>query len=335
MNELAFIVVALMLSGYALLDGYDLGAGIVTPFIARNAAERGAAIATLGPYWNGNEVWLIAAGGVLFAAFPLAYASSFSGFYLPFMVVLWLLMFRGIALELRDQVADALWQQFFDATFSIASALVASLLGVAFGNVIRGVPLDATHYFAGTFTFLLNPYAVGVGILAVLTLALHGSSRLAVHLEGEPARRATAVTRSLWPVVAMGTVIITAATFAVHSPIANVLKMPWIALAPLAMLIGLCAIPVYVRRGDARGMFRASTVYIGGMLGSAAATVFPYLLTGFPDAMQGIRIDTAPVPSTQLALLLGIVIAGLLLVGAYRTFFARRMNLGNYRVDER
>jgi cytochrome d ubiquinol oxidase subunit II len=327
-STVAFILVALMLTMYALLDGYDLGTGIVHLFVARTREERGATIASLGPYWNGNEVWLIAAGGALFAFFPIVYASSFSGFYLPFMVVLWLLMFRGIALELRGHVDNELWQQFFDVTFSIASALLALLLGVAFGNVIRGVPLDRAHYFVGSFSFLLNPYALGVGLLAVLALALHGASRIAVHVPGPPAARAVAAIRIFWPLVALFTVVMTVATFAVRSPIANFGKLPWIAIAPAAMIVAFLSIPIFLRREDPSRIFTASTIYLGGMLASAAVTLFPYLLPGFPDAVQGLRIDTLPVPPAALSLILAIVSGGLVLVGAYRTFFAARTSAG-------
>jgi cytochrome bd ubiquinol oxidase subunit II len=323
-STLAYILVALMLTMYALLDGYDLGAGIVHLFVARTREERGATIASLGPYWNGNEVWLIAAGGSLFAFFPIVYASSFSGFYLPLMVVLWLLMFRGIALELRGHVDNELWQQFFDVTFSIASALLALLLGVAFGNVIRGVPLDRAYYFVGSFGFLLNPYALGVGLLAVLALALHGTSRIAVHVPGPPAARAVAAIRILWPLVAVFTAVMTVATFAVHSPIANLAKLPLIAIAPSAMLVALLSIPIFVKRENPSRVFAASTIYLGAMLASAAVTLFPYLLPGFPDAEQGLRIDSLPVPPAALSLILVIVSCGLVLVGAYRTFFALR-----------
>ena len=167
MIVVAFLLLVAMLGVYVLLDGYDLGAGAVHLFVARDDAERAAVLDSIGPYWNGNEVWLIAAGGTLFALFPQVYASSFSGFYLPFMVLLWLLMFRGIAFELRGEFPSDLWRGFFDVTFAAASVLLILVLGVALGNIVRGVPLDTAHYFQGTFAFLLNPYAVGVGLLAV------------------------------------------------------------------------------------------------------------------------------------------------------------------------
>lgn len=190
MNAVAFGVIAFMLTAYVLLDGYDLGIAALMPFVARTDRERRATMDAIGPFWNGNEVWLIAAGGALFALFPQAYASAFSGFYLPLMVVLWLLMGRGIALELRGHFPSALWHQFWDAVFSLSSVLLILLFGIALGNLIRGVPLDANGYFVGTFGFLLNPFALFVGASGVVALALHGAAFLAWRIEGPPAERA-------------------------------------------------------------------------------------------------------------------------------------------------
>ena len=152
LGTIAYAVIAFMLTAYVLLDGYDLGIAAVTPIIARTDRERAAAMAAIGPFWNGNEVWLIAAGGALFALFPAVYASSFSGFYLPFIVVLWMLMFRGIAMELRNHLDSDLWRQFWDVAFWLSSLLLVVLFGVALGNLVRGLPLDSHGYFAGPST---------------------------------------------------------------------------------------------------------------------------------------------------------------------------------------
>ena len=325
MTTLAFLILGAMLAVYVLLDGYDLGVGIIHLYVARSDGERAETMASIGPFWNGNEVWLIAAGGTLFALFPLVYASAFSGFYLPFMVVLWLLMFRGIALELRAHFDNDLWHRFFDVTFAVASGLLALLFGVAFGNIVRGVPLDATHYFAGTFGFLLNPYAVGVGLLAVLSLALHGAAWVAMKVPGDPAARAAIVLRVMWPPVVLLTLAITWATFIVHSPWPNLVAMPWIALAPLASFAGLAGIAFYGLRGDATRTFVASNVYLAGTLAAAAATLFPYLLPGFPNAATGLRIDSSFAAPAAFATMLPVVIAGLALVVAYRTYIVNRL----------
>src|SRR5271169_4576606 len=147
MSTLWFMIVAVMVAAYVLLDGFDIGVGAVHLFIARNDAERSTVLRAIGPVWDGNEVWLLAAGGTLYFAFPLLYASSFSGFYLPLMMVLWLLMLRGIGIELRAHMENPVWVGFFDLIFCVSSVLLAIFFGAALGNVVRGVPLGADGYF--------------------------------------------------------------------------------------------------------------------------------------------------------------------------------------------
>ena len=325
MIVLAFIVLMVMLGVYVLLDGYDLGTGAMQLFVARGDRERAAVLESIGPYWNGTEVWLIAAGGTLFALFPKVYASSFSGFYLPFMVLLWLLMFRGIAFELRG-LFPSLWRSFFDVTFAVASTLLILLLGVALGNVVRGVPLDKEGYFVGTFAFLLNPYALGVGLLAVAALAQHGAAWIAARVEGPPALRAAAALRVLWPIVLVLTLAMTIATLFVHSPLPNLRALPALALAPLASLAGLVAAAVFAYSGRPSRVLAASMVFLAGLLASAAFTLYPYLLPGFPAPETGLTIFTDAASPVALATILAIAIAGLLIVAAYRTFLVRQLN---------
>src|SRR6516225_1580612 len=148
MDALWYAIVAGMLAVYVALDGFDFGAGILHRFVARTDMERRTVLAAIGSVWDGNEVWLIAAGGLLFMAFPKAYSASFSGFYLALMIVLWLLILRGVAIEFRSQQENPLWREFWDTTFAFSSALLAIVLGTALGNVVRGVPVDATGFFA-------------------------------------------------------------------------------------------------------------------------------------------------------------------------------------------
>src|ERR1700676_1059549 len=149
METLWFALIAVMIAAYVVLDGFDLGAGIVYLLVARNDSDRRTVLKSIGPFWDGNEVWLLAAGGTLYFAFPVLYASSFSGFYLPLMMVLWLLILRGISLEMRSHVRGRIWPVLWDACFSLASLLLAVFYGAALGNVVRGVPLDAAgHFFA-------------------------------------------------------------------------------------------------------------------------------------------------------------------------------------------
>jgi len=201
MGALWYWIVAVMLAMYVVFDGFDLGVGILLPFVARRDEERQQALRSVGPVWDGNEVWLLAGGGTLFFAFPLVYASSFSGFYMPLMIVLWLLMLRGLSIELRSHFEDPLWKTFFDGMLVLSSVLLAIFFGAALANVIRGVSLGTDNYFylplwtnwrTGSFPGILDWYTVLGGVVALLALALHGALYLCLKTEGELARRSRA-----------------------------------------------------------------------------------------------------------------------------------------------
>src|ERR1700733_11836620 len=202
MSTIWFMIVAVMVAIYVLLDGFDLGAGAVHLFIARTDEERRTVIRAIGPVWDGNEVWLLAAGGTLYFAFPLLYASSFSGFYLPLMMVLWLLMLRAIGIEFRSHIQEPVWRGFFDTVFGVSSILLAIFFGAALGNVVRGVPLNAEGYFfeplwtnfrMGEQNGILDWYTVMCGVVALVPLVVHGSLYLATKTQGELNYRARKV----------------------------------------------------------------------------------------------------------------------------------------------
>src|SRR5678815_5622381 len=172
LNTAWFVLLAFTLAVYAVLDGFDLGLGAIHLLLGHTRDERERLIDTIGPVWNGNEVWLLAAGGSMVVAFPNLYAASFSGFYLALMLVLWLLLLRGLGIEFRHQIHHPMWEDAWDVVFCGASLLLALLFGVALANVLRGVPFDANGEFRGTFALLLNPFSILGGALAVSTLAL-------------------------------------------------------------------------------------------------------------------------------------------------------------------
>ena len=222
METLWFALVAVMIAMYVVLDGFDIGAGIVHLWIARTDAERRAVIASIGPVWDANEVWLIAGGGVLYFAFPALYASSFAGFYLPLMMVLWLLILRGTSVEFRSHVAAPLWAAFWDVVFSMSSLLLAIFFGAALGNVVRGVPLDAsgkffeplwTNFLPGANAGILDWYTVLVGMAALAALTMHGGLWVALKTSGELSARASRLAATVWWLVALLTVAITIASF--------------------------------------------------------------------------------------------------------------------------
>jgi cytochrome d ubiquinol oxidase subunit II len=312
----AFILLAGMLAAYVMLDGYDLGVGALHLTLARTDRERASMLAAIGPFWNGNEVMLIAAAATLFALFPKAYAASFSGFYLPFIVVLWLLMVRGMSIELRGHLHSDLWRGFWDVAFSISSALLAFVFGIALGNIVRGVPLDGNGYFAGTFGFLLNPYAVAVGVLALCALTMHGAAFL--WMRGVEERRTRGLTRALTVPVFVVFAGVTAATLFVH-PVRNggaVWTAPAIALAALVV--------IWIAKTGAQAL-AASSLFLVALIASAAATLFPSLLPGFPNAHAGLNIyNSAPgAYSTGTAFTAAVI--GIASVLLYGTLAARRM----------
>lgn len=319
---LGFCVLAFMFVAYVLLDGYDLGIGAVSPFVTTSSQERGALLHAIGPFWNGNEVWLIAAGATLFGLFPDAYAVSFSGFYLPFMVALWLLMFRGIAIELRESIDSEVWRTFWDALFALSSGLLTIVFGVALGNLVRGVDLQRSGFFFGTFSVLLNPFALGVGLFALTALSLHGLVYGAMRIEGPLAERCTALARRLWWAVVVLFVVITGGTFAIyHGADLHPILSGLLTLASLAALAAL-------RRSFARPRraFFASSAFLALVMTAAAATLFPYLIPNYPRGTGGLTVYAAgPGSSAALASLLGIVVVALVALLVYRALVAARV----------
>lgn len=324
MSIAAFCVLGILLGGFVLLDGYDLGMASIMLWVARTGEERQVARGSIAPFWNGNEVFLVAAGGALFAFFPLVYASSFSGFYLPFIVVLWLLMGRGISFEIREMLEHPLWHAFWDVAFSLSSLALVVFFGVALGNIVRGVPLSQSGYFLGLFGFLFNGYALAVALLAVLALAQHGAAYLLARIEGPVAQRSRAVALRLFPLVAAWWAIVSAGTFFVRSP-STFGAPPAIAAGALAAIVSLVAFRAFVVRERYRAAFYASSTFLAGLLLAAAGTIFPYLLPGFPEPGTGLdiyRTATSPAAATTT---LVVTIMGLVLFAIYRTFLARRL----------
>jgi cytochrome d ubiquinol oxidase subunit II len=331
-NVLAYAVLGTMIGLYVLLDGYDLGVAALEFFVARDERQRGMAMASIGPFLHGNEVWLIAAGGALFALFPQAYASSFSGFYLPFMIVLWLLMFRGIALELRSHFRGHLWRGFWDVAFSGSSLLLILLFGVALGNLLRGVPLDTAGYFQGTFAFLLSPYALVVGVFAVAAIGMHGAAFLSLRIGGELGERSHAAVLKLVGPVALLYLIVTIWTAALRAPAAGgmgnvMLHVGWLAVLPVLGLAALAGAFVSARRHNGGATFGASCLFIVTLLAAAAGTMYPYIIPAFPAGAGGLSIFAASPSPPALYSALVVTIVGSIGVLTYATIVFRRFGL--------
>jgi cytochrome bd ubiquinol oxidase subunit II len=288
METLWFVVVALMLTTYVVLDGFDLGAGVIYPLIAKTAAERRMVLRAIGPVWDGNEVWLLATGGTLYFAFPLLYASAFSGFYLPLMIVLWLLILRGIGIELRAHVDDQVWRSFFDFIFCAASALLAIFFGAALGNVVRGVPLGPDGYFfeplwtdfrVSGHPGILDWYTITAGVIALVTLTVHGALYVAIKTEGALSKRARSVAIILWPVQFFLTCISLLATYFVRPRLMhNYGEHPIGILVPIAVVAGLVLIIWAAPKSKDKLAFAGSILYIASMLVGAVFALYPVVL---------------------------------------------------------
>jgi cytochrome d ubiquinol oxidase subunit II len=288
LETLWFVLVALMLMAYVVLDGFDLGAGTISLFVARTHGERTTVFRTVGPVWDGNEVWLIAAGGALYFAFPLLYAASFSGFYLPLMIVLWLLMVRGAGIELRSHVHNELWWSFFEFAFAVSSLLLSLFFGAAIGNVVRGVPLGADGYFfeplwtdfrVGRNPGILDWYTILTGLLAVAALALHGALYVALKTTGTVNTRSRRAAIVSWPaVVALTLVSLIATLYLRPELLMNFRRQPAGWLFPVIVAGSLMLMPILFIRRREFATFLCSAAYLTAMLGGAAFAMYPNLL---------------------------------------------------------
>lgn len=328
-----FVLVAFMLTVYVVLDGFDLGVGIAHLFVARGEEERRAVLKTIGPLWDGNEVWLIGAGGALVLAFPTLYAASFSGFFLPLMIVLWLLMGRGISLEFRNHVDHPVWRPFWDVAFSVSSALLAIFFGAALGNVVRGVPLDASgEFFAPLWTnFRLGPptgivdwYTLPMGLLAFAALATHGSLWIALKTSGPLAERARRFAASGWAATVFLTVVVSALTFRVQPLIpARMRAHPAGLLLPALAFAGLAGVLWFRRPGGERSAFLSSSLFLAGLLASTAFGLYPYVLPANTDPALGLTVFNSAAADHGLRVALWWWVPGMLLVLGYFVFLYR------------
>jgi len=329
-----FLLAGFSLAVYVVLDGYDLGAGIVHLVVARTNKERALALRSIGPVWDGNEVWLLALGGTLVLAFPLLYATAFSGFHLPLTLVLWLLVGRALAVELRHQVHHGTWEQFWDAIFFLSSAALVVCFGAALGNVVRGVPLDEHGRFflplwgeSGPNGRLgvLDGFTLTVSLAAVAAVALHGSLWLAMKLEGAPQSRARRLARGAGVATAVATGLVTWRAWSVqpHIP-ARLAADPWIYAFPAFAVVGLVASLVFSSRGRDEAAFAGSCAYLLGMIAAVALGLYPYVLPATTDVARSLTVHSAAAGDTSLATGLWWWIPGILLALGYSAWAHRR-----------
>lgn len=333
METLWFLLVALMITLYVILDGFDLGAGIIHLWVARTSEERRLILKSIGPVWDGNEVWLLAGGGTLYFAFPMLYASSFSGFYLPLMMVLWLLILRGIGIEFRSHIEGPVWKGFFDGIFSLSSMLLAIFFGAAIGNVIRGVPLQADGYFfeplwtnfkVSSHPGILDWYTVLLGVLAFVALMSHGALYVATKTEDAVNARARATAAVAWWGVTLLTVVGLLATLQIRPQVLdnyNNHRFGW--WIPLLVLVSLVGMFHFRTRGNDRFAFVCSSTYLAGMLGGAAFALYPVVLPASTDAAFNLTIYNTASGHHGLRVGLAWWIIGIILAIGYFTYLYR------------
>jgi cytochrome d ubiquinol oxidase subunit II len=330
-----YILIGFLLTGYAILDGFDLGVGVLHRIIAKTDRERRILLNSIGPVWDGNEVWILTGGGALFAAFPQVYATVFSGFYLALMLLLYALIFRAVSFEFRSKVEDERWRNAWDWAFTGGSFLPALLYGVAIGNVARGVPIDADMEFAGNFFTLLNPYALLIGLLGLAVFVMHGALYLTLKTEGELAERAARWAQRFWlaSVVLYG---LTTIATVIDSP----QKFDNFGQNPVAWLVVLLswALILYVgnialRKGQHERAFLSSAGFIASLMIIFGISNFPYILPAINGPEYGLTIYNASSSDKTLQAMLVIALIGMPIVIAY-TAYVYNVFKGKVRLSE-
>ena len=318
LNTVWFALVGVLLTGYVVLDGFDFGVGMLHLLVARRDEERRVLLNAIGPVWDGNEVWLITGGGALFAAFPNVYATVFSGFYLALMLLLCALIFRAVAIECRSKHDSPRWRACWDFAFAAGSTVAALLLGVAMGNLARGVPIGADGEFAGSFLGLLNPYALALGATTVVLFALHGALYLVLKTGGELQAR---VRRWVAPLSAVFGVCFVGVTLATASGAPRLIeafgRAPWLNAVLAAVVAAILAIPLATKRGKEFVAFLASATMIAGLMLLFAAGTYPNLVFSNPSPVHSLTAFNASSSPKTLSVMLTIALIGMPLVIAY------------------
>jgi cytochrome d ubiquinol oxidase subunit II len=329
-----FGLLGVLLTGYAILDGFDLGVGILHP-LARDDRERRLFMNSIGPLWDGNEVWLVTFGGALFAAFPHAYATAFSAFYLPFMVLLFALIFRAVSMEFRSKHESTTWRRFWDSSFFAASALATFLFGVAVGNSMLGLPIGADKEFHGVLFDLLRPYALLVGVLAVSIFAMHGAIYLHLKTEGDLHQRIHGWmwrTFGIFLVLYLLTTIVTLVL--VPHAVRNFREHPWIWAVVVLNVLAIANIPRAIHQGRPLYAFISSGATIAALTFLFGAALFPNLIVSSTDPAFSLTIYNAASSPKTLGIMRNIAFAGMPFVLAYTAIiywvFRGKVDLGKF-----
>jgi len=328
-----YLVFGAVISGYAILDGFDLGAGALHLFLRKEQSRR-IAINAIAPLWDGNEVWLVIGGGALFAGFPIAYAAIFSAFYVPFMVFLVGLIFRGVAIEFRSKETMAWWRKTWDVVYCVACIVIALSLGLMLGNVVQGLPLNSEKEFAGNWLFFFNPFSIFVSITTLALFMMHGAIYLAMKTENRLYTKLHLLANSFTIFFVVSFVITTLYTLLYIPRMSDFFRNNPVSFAvPIMMTLSIANIPRQIKRGKYRYAFLSSAITIALLLIMVALDVFPYLLYSPQHPQNSITIYNASSSPKTMKILLIIALIGTPLVGVYTSFVFWTFK-GKVKLDE-
>lgn len=318
LNTVWFILVGVLFTGYVILDGFDLGVGAIHLLAAKSDHDRRLFLNAIGPVWDGNEVWLVTGGGALFAAFPDVYATVFSGFYLAFMALLCALIFRAVAIEFRSKHPSPRWRAGWDISFAVGSIASSLLIGVAMGNIVWGVPLDAQGEFAGTFLGLLHPYPLLVGVTTVVLFAMHGSIYLVLKTEGETQARVRRWVNPLIIAFILCYVIVTLATLLYVPHMTEAFRQhPWVFAIVIPVVLLIANIPREMNVGKEFLAFLSSCGAMAGLMAIFGIGMFPDLVYSLPAPEHSLTAHNAASSPKTLGIMLTIALIGVPVVLAY------------------
>jgi cytochrome bd ubiquinol oxidase subunit II len=332
-----FILWGVLWAVYFMLDGFVLGAGMLHRFLGRNDTERRVIINTFGPVWDGNEVWLITAGGATFAAFPTTYALMFSYLYTALLLLLFALIVRGVSFEFRGKLDSSQWKGVWDSVIVVVSFLPALLFGVAFGNIFQGLPMDAAGYH-GSFLSLLNPFGLLTGALFVLLFLVHGALYLTVKTEGDLSARALATANRFWPALLVVAALFLVAAYPATKLYGNYLKVPLLLVVPVLAVVSLLAIRISTAKEKPLTAFAASCLTILLVVATGIIGLFPNLIPSAIDPVSSLTIYNSSSSQYTLKIMTAVALVFVPIVIAYKIWvyrvFRAKITLENVLEDE-
>lgn len=323
LNLTWFLLVGVLIIGYAILDGFDLGVGVIHLF-TKDEIEKRIEMNAIGPVWDGNEVWLLTGGGALFAAFPIVYATVFSGFYIAFMLLLTALIFRAVSFEFRGKVNSSGWKKLWDLAFGLGSLLPSILFGVAIGNILRGIPINEQGNFTGSFIDLLNPYSILIGLLSLAMFIMHGAIYLTTKSEGELRNRMVKLISKIWTVFILLYVIATfVSLFEAPYLFDGILNNPFFWILFILLLGSVLYLPVAIKGAKYFLSFILSSLTIASIIGLSAVSLFPRLVPSNINLNYSLTIYNSSSSQRTLMTMFIIALIGMPIVIAYTIFIYR------------